>query len=107
MEFEETEFLNLKGLLCTPCAPKPELTSTSNAFHALTDEEDEEAVVAALCEMTSSIKVGPKPTQSQQAAAKRSPLTPKLVKKIAAAVNRGDIALPELDLKDDDEYEAA
>ena len=107
VEFEETEFLNLKGLLCTSCTPAQPSVSTSNGFEALSEEEDEEAVVAALSEITSNISVGPRQTQRQRAAevAKKG-LTIKQVKKIAAAVNRGDVELPDLDLDADDDYEA-
>ena len=104
-EFDETEFLDLahcKPLLCTPCAP----ISTSNGFAALTTEEDDEAaVVAALCDFTANVKVGPKMTQSQRAAQAKPSLTAKQIRKIAAAIDRGEISLPELDLDCDEAYE--
>ena len=104
VEFDETELLNLKGLLCTPCSAPP---TTSNAFAALTEEEDEDAVVAALCQLTSNVNVGPKMSQRQrtEATAKKG-LTVKEIRRIAAAVNRGDVELPDVDLEDNEEYEA-
>ena len=69
-------------------------------------DDDEEAVVSALCKLTTKVSVGPKKSQKQRRAIQKlsntplkQPLTPTEVKKIAMAVNSGEIKLPDLNLE--------
>ena len=105
-EFDETQFIQLKGLFRQPCIPTCMscTTTTTNAFDVLAEEDDEDAIVAALSQWTQNVTVGPKLTQRKKQV--RKPLTKNEIRKIADAINKGELNLPDLTLESDEEYEA-
>ena len=61
--------------------------------------------MAALCNSSSKIQVGPKKYQKRVWAANKKPRTLKEIKEIVAAINRGEMNLPDVHLDNNEDYE--
>ena len=87
--------------------PPPLPTSVSNKFSALSDsdgdDDDETDVMKALAQLTSSIQVGPKQTQSQRRKAKKMDMT--RILSVAKQIRDGELRLPDIELDSNEEYD--
>ena len=102
-EFIETDLVwSLPTRSCLKSLPIP-IAPISNSFEEL-EEDDEDEVLAALKQLTHNVKIGPKIPQSQLR--RNQAMSKKQVNQIAQQVRSGDIALPDLDLASNAEYEA-
>ena len=82
-------------------------TACSNSFSALTDSstnehDDEETVLQQLSTFASVVNVGPKVSQKQR----KSGLNKAKITRIAAAIRKGEIQLPDLELDNNEEWVA-
>ena len=102
---EDEEFPPL-GSISTRHSP----ITTSNVFSAFQEDDegdDEESVLAVLKNLTSKVRIGPKPSQkSTKTGMKTQKLDNTKIAHIAAQIRKGEIQLPDLDLENNDEYTA-
>ena len=113
-EFSETDDVPLWCLpqcavqvkqVCPPCTVTHE-----NSFAALfdnddDDDDDESKVLDALKHISSSVTYGPKVTQKERKAAKKT-LNKKTIAHLSRLVKSGKLNLPDLDLESNEEFEA-
>ena len=106
-DFEDDEELE-ETVRIWPIMPIPEPVTTSNACVNLseTDDEDEESeVVRALAQLTPNITVSSQKQSQKSRRAAGVKLNIAHLNAIARDVKSGKIALPDIDLMDDAEYE--